>query len=456
MDGNRKYTKKDLEQALSILNQNKKQSLKSVAKHFNIPERTLRRHYHNPSLSLVRGPKPKLTLKEENALVQLVEVVSDVGVKILSRDLIKKANEIMEKKYGTTTKGSKWFRLFKKRNPQIVYKKPEKTDGKRLDVSIPSIEEYFEQMRKLRLQYNIPSDRIFNADETAIALSPNPPTSLGIKNKSRVGRTKETRENLTMMATISSSGHAYSPLFVWRGKTFNLEQAEELPSEISVSATPKGYMTGEMYHKWMEKFIVEANITPTNPAMLIIDSHESRRNLDAIQLAMTSGLHIVTLPGKMTHLLQPLDKSIFKVFKQKYSEAVYDIIETNGSMRLRTEKLTKMSAIQMATYAWREITTIERVKSSFEHVGIEPFAPNTTIDKIVNKDKRKSKELTNEELKEILKPTIIIERNQTKKQVKRIQISNKVLTSGEILEQLKQKREQDAQNKQKQKRRKKN
>ena len=119
--------------------------------------------------------------------------------------------------------GGKWFKQFRKRNPSIVFKKPEKMDPKHMDISIPAIQNYFEQLRKLRLEYNISATRIFNADETGLPISPDLAKTIGIKGKSRPLRTTETYEQLTMMATICTNGETLSPLFIWRGKTVNIE-----------------------------------------------------------------------------------------------------------------------------------------------------------------------------------------------------------------------------------------
>ena len=148
--------------------------------------------------------------KKKQALVEHVNQFNSLGVKISSVQLKSKTKEILkEKESETTTLGETWWRQFKKRNPSIVFKKPEK-----MDVAIPAIREYFEQLRVLCLEHNIPSSRIFNADETGIPLSPDLSKSIGIKGKSLKLRASETHEQLTMMVTVFATGEIFSPLFI--------------------------------------------------------------------------------------------------------------------------------------------------------------------------------------------------------------------------------------------------
>ena len=214
--------------------------------------------------------------------------------------------------------GNDWWRLFKKRHPELTFKKGEKTDPKRLNISLEAISTYFENLKKIKSEYNIPNTRILNADETGVPLSPDSNSkTIGIRGKSLYIRGKETREQITTLVTISSGGDLFTPLFIYRGKTFPLEQAEQLPPNVMISAAPKGFITGDLFAQWIAHIVEEAKVTIQNPAILIVDAHQSRMNLDALETAKKSGLHIVVLPGGSTSFLQPLDKAIFKVFKQR-------------------------------------------------------------------------------------------------------------------------------------------
>ena len=133
-----------------------------------------------------------------------------------------------------------------------------------MNVAISAIREYFEQFKVLRLEHNIPSSRIFNADEIGILLSPDLSKSIEIKGKSLKLRASETHEQLTMMVTVSATGEIFSPLFIWREKSVMVNNESDLPPKVLTSTSPKGFITREIFAQWIAFIIQEAKISPEN------------------------------------------------------------------------------------------------------------------------------------------------------------------------------------------------
>jgi hypothetical protein len=228
-------------------------------------------------------------------------------------------------------------------------------------------------MREIRLKYNIPDHRIFNADETGLPLSPEWIQKIfSIKGKAHYIRSNETKEQITMMVTIGSNGKMLPPLFIWRGKTFPLDEAEKLPENILVTATPKGFMTADIFTQWLQHMITYMDASKENPVLLILDTHQSRCNLDALLLAQEFGVHILCLPGGSTHLLQPLDKAIFKVFKDTYRQLLNDYSLEQQTL-ITEDKYTKWTVISKATEAMQKIMSEDRILDAFYVTGIVPY-----------------------------------------------------------------------------------
>ena len=96
-----------------------------------------------------------------------------------------------------------------------------------------------------------------------------------------------------------------NPLVIFNFKVLVCFESRNSDSEFGIEVRVKEI---EHYFENMRRVRLEYNI-PANPALLILDPHSSRGDLDALEFAKASGLHIVLLPGGMTHILQPLDKS---------------------------------------------------------------------------------------------------------------------------------------------------
>ena len=65
-----------------------------------------------------------------------------------------------------------------------------------------------------------------------------------------------------MMTTISTAGEILHSLFIWRGKVVQLESENDLPPHVLVSASPKGFMTGEIFAKQISIVIETAKVSP--------------------------------------------------------------------------------------------------------------------------------------------------------------------------------------------------
>ena len=67
-----------------------------------------------------------------------------------------------------------------------------------------------------------------------------------------------------------------------------------------------GWMTCEMFVKYMEHFIAFANSSKNNAILLIFDGHCSHtRSFEPLEIARQNGIILLSLPPHSTHRLQP-------------------------------------------------------------------------------------------------------------------------------------------------------
>ena len=120
---------------------------------------------------------------------------------------------------------------------------------------------------------------------------------------------------------------------------------------------------------------------------------------------------------------------------------------------MKKNKWSKFDIIKTATVIMKQVFIPEKIQNAFTDCGIEPFATEGTIEKILSngneKKRKKGKELTNEELKKVLTPTVVFQKIETKKGKKRVQISNKVVTSEAVISDLQKKWEEKTKKKNK-------
>ena len=97
-------------------------------------------------------------------------------------------------------------------------------------------------------------------------------------------------------------------------------------------------------------------------------------SLDVIQLASGNGVHLLCLPAHMTHLLQPLDISVFKSLKSNFSAVCKKYISDEPGRVVTTDALASLLG-----QAWPQSVTPINAMSGFRkyvefiHLMLESF-----------------------------------------------------------------------------------
>ena len=75
----------------------------------------------------------------------------------------------------------------------------------------------------------------------------------------------------------------------------------------------------------MNHFLKVATI---QPLFVLYDGHSSHVGLDLIETAQADNVHLFVLPPHSSHILQPLDVSIFGPFKKRPFQDYFKILST--------------------------------------------------------------------------------------------------------------------------------
>lgn len=84
--------------------------------------------------------------------------------------------------------------------------------------------------------------------------------------------------------------------------------------ELTYAASTKGWMDTEIFHNYFEKVLIP-NLGEERPALIIYDGHSTHVDARIVELAVRNNVTILKLHPHTSHLLQPLDISLFKSFK---------------------------------------------------------------------------------------------------------------------------------------------
>jgi hypothetical protein len=121
--------------------------------------------------------------------------------------------------------------------------------------------------------------------------------------------------------------------------------------------------------------------------------------LKFLKKAKEENIHVFCFPSHLTHLLQPLDVTIFGPLKKKYLGLLEDWVDENPRTKFGPKTL-----VSLYSTAWKAIFTQKNIKSAFRKSGICPQNPRIVLRRVPpSKDDLTSEpEFDLEELDEIL------------------------------------------------------
>ena len=145
---------------------------------------------------------------------------------------------------------------------------------------------------------------------------------------------KGARDHITVNCAVSASGQVLPPMIIFEKCFPSSPYVTNGPTSSLYAKSPNGYMDEELFVSWFTKlFIPETQ--HIGPHILIIDGHGSHINLDVIDAAIFNYIELYCLPPHTTHLLQPLDVSVYRPLKAHFSKITDSITLATVGQRER-------------------------------------------------------------------------------------------------------------------------
>ena len=93
--------------------------------------------------------------------------------------------------------------------------------------------------------------------------------------------------------------------------------------------------------------------------LLIVDGHSSHINYHMLSWALDMNIHVICLPSKSTHILQPLDVGCFGLLQRTYEHNLRDWITANP-----LGLVNKIAFLEVLYKTREEVYTSEVIKSA--------------------------------------------------------------------------------------------
>ena len=300
--------------------------------------------YHRMTMKL--GPPTLLTEAEEQVIVNYITGSRKRAHPVTKRNVMNTVTHILDKERemgiernrpfscsDDNEPGEKWWKLFRKRHPTIVFRNPETLSSARKNISVAIIKQWFHDVRQYLCEsenLDILSDpsRVFNIDESGFSLSPKHGKVLALVGDKHVFEEVSHlhKTNITVLGNVCADGSIPPCMIIYPRKRIHVEMVEEFPEnyEFAVGKSEKGYITYETLYEFLcntfYDWLKEKDIKL--PVLVFTDWHETRNNFYLASKLNELGIILYGLPPNCTHLMQPLDVSIFGPLKKGWQTAV--------------------------------------------------------------------------------------------------------------------------------------
>lgn len=177
---------------------------------------------------------------------------------------------------------------------------------------------------------------------------------------------------MTVLICANAAGDLAPSLFIMQG-TETDNYFSGLPDEEMVSVQPSGFITHDLFEKWMGSFL--SHIQGLNQRNLyegyhlfITDGHQSRLNTRLLWSCLMKKVLVLCLPAHTSHLLQPNDSGLNKTFKSNLDAELQRLASANVTV-------DKFNLLSLVYQSLHHPNIRMSIVNSYRHIGIEPFDP---------------------------------------------------------------------------------
>lgn len=348
-------------------------------KKYKIPQMTL--SYHRRKLrghkSSTMGRSTAIPPKEEAILAECLKTMEKWGWGLTRRDVFNIVeryvkNNNLKTPFKGGRPGEDWFLGFSRRH-NLSIKKPQSVEYARKKCLDPFIiNNYFEILKNQLDDLNLHDKprQIWNLDETNFCMDPSKTKIVGRRGAPSSRTTAGSgRDNTTVLMAASADGFKAPPLIVYKAKNM-WDDWVALPSEsfpgTTYATTANGWMESNIFLRYFEKSLLQV-FGDVRPILLIYDGHSSHVDDRLIRIARDNGVTILKLPPHSSHILQPLDLTVFKSLKVKWDLALVDWQRHNEGRKIPKKKFSALVG-----QIWNEINP-EIISNGFKKAGIFPY-----------------------------------------------------------------------------------
>jgi hypothetical protein len=168
-------------------------------------------------------------------------------------------------------------------------------------------------------------------------------------------------------------------LIILATKQIQYHWFKDLKDNERIAVTKTGYINNLLVYQWIQMFKKSTHLhTKGSWQLLIYNGFSSYLKYKFIKFCEASAIQPFFLNTHTSHLVQPLDVSIFNIYKYYHSKAIEATTATRYTKFQKVDFLTTITSIRTKTF------TLRTIKLRYQLSSIWPFNPTIICNKIVN------------------------------------------------------------------------
>ncbi|KAH7460506.1 hypothetical protein FOMA001_g19590 [Fusarium oxysporum f. sp. matthiolae] len=367
-----KFTEEDMSAALQMVSEGV--SINKAAAAYGINRSTLQDRIKGATTPRqAHEPEQKLSAVQERRLRDWIMVQADLGCPVSHQQVRHFANQIAIRNGFPEGVGKRWLQSFMDRNKEVKTLPGKSMDSDRYNGASTELIKAFFMLLSMPAVRIVKQKNRYNVDEVGmmegIGLNG---LFLGCKDKKSVLiRQPGSRSWITILECISATGKVLRPLVIFKGKTV---QQQHFPEKLDFledwefTCSEKGWTNNHIALIWLKTVFIPSTKpeNPKEPRLLILDGHGSHMTEDFLFECYNNNIFVLFLPAHASHVLQPLDVSVFGPLKRAYRKFLSDLASVADSSHIgkitflytydkaRKEAITKLNALAgwKATGLW--------------------------------------------------------------------------------------------------------
>lgn len=149
---------------------------------------------------------------------------------------------------------------------------------------------------------------------------------------------------ITALIGGNASGMQTPPLVMFPYQRLPSNIVKDMPENWAFGRSVTGWMTAEAFYEYVTNcfypWLIKNNIVL--PIILFVDGHASHVTYHLSEFCREKGIILIALHPNATHLIQPMDVSVFHSMKCHWHKAGQDYPKNNNGARITREKFAKV------------------------------------------------------------------------------------------------------------------